>query len=136
MNNELSRSKKITLVALGLVSAALFFWGIGKDAPAFPADYRGVWRDERGVGVIIGATDIQWTNASGTLTKYWECERIHAYPSGVSFSLKGKDERMCIEWNAWRSRIQFGFYEEPETGPNTSTMNWTPQSWQMAKVHP
>ncbi len=59
----------------------------------------------------------------------------HAYPGGgISFSLKGKDERMCIEWNAWHSRIQFGFHEELETGSNSITMRWTPQSWQMKKV--
>ena len=121
-------------VAFSLVVVALFVWGVGKKVPVFPADYQGVWRDERGVGVTIGATGIQWTDASGTPTKYWECERLHAWPGGVSFSLQGKDERMCIEWNAWHNRIQFGFHEEIETSRDTSAMRWTPQSWQMTKV--
>jgi hypothetical protein len=134
MNEIYSRHRVACWVAFALVVVALFVWGVGKKVPVFPADYQGVWRDERGVGVTIGATGIQWTDANGTPTKYWECERLHAWPGGISFSLRGKDERMCIEWNAWHSSIQFGYHEELETGPNMSRMVWTPQSWQMTKV--
>jgi hypothetical protein len=134
MNEIYSRHRVACWVAFALVVVALSVWGVGKKVPVFPADYRGVWRDERGVGVTIGATRIQWTDANGKPTKYWECERLHAWPGGVSFSLRGKDERMCIEWNAWRSSIQFGYHEELETGPSMSRMVWTPQSWQMTKV--
>jgi len=127
-------SKKLAVVGLGLVLLGIWVWGVGKKVPAFPEEYRGVWRDERGVGVEIGPGEIQWTNVKGIPTKLWKCERFHAWPGGISFSLEGNEERMCIEWNAWGSRIQFGYWEDEETGPNTSTMRWTPQSWELSRV--
>ena len=117
-----------------LTAVALVVWLMGERVPAFPADYRGVWRDERGVGVTIAATSVQWMDSKGRPTKRWECERLHSYPGGISFSLVGKDERICIEWNLSHNAIQFGFHEEVETGPTTSMMHWTPQSWHMKKV--
>lgn len=134
MKNFLSRHRVACWLGFALIVAALFGWGVGKNVPAFPADYQGVWRDERGVGVVIGPSEIQWTDAQGNPTKIWKCERLHAYPGGVSFSLKGEEERVCVEWSMWNRRIQFGYHEELETGPNSSVMRWTPQSWQMSKM--